>query len=43
MRYKKRHVMPPHPLSRSIGATQKYFGQKRGEVNGQENGNQAAS
>lgn len=30
----KRHLMPPRPLSRSIGVTQKYFGKKHGEVNG---------
>lgn len=34
----KRHLMPPRPLSRSIGATQKYFGKKHGEVNGQDYG-----
>ena len=38
----KRHLTPPRPPSRSIGATQKYFGKKHGEVNGQDNGNQAA-
>lgn len=31
---KKSDLMPPRPLSRSIGATQKYFGKKHGEVNG---------
>ena len=38
MRYKKGTLCPPRPLSRSIGATQKYFGKKHGEVNGQDNG-----
>lgn len=30
----KRHLWPPRPPSRSMGVTQKYFGQKHGEVNG---------